>query len=680
MIGDENIMKGIGKRTMAVLLSLVMLLTLFVPSFAADDLDFQYEVITNTATVSITGYTGSDETVVIPDSLAGRRVVEIGSGAFARKAIKKVVISSNVQRIRDDAFHDCSALQSVSIPASVTAIGNYAFAGCVSLTELTIASASTIIGYSAFEGCTALQSVTLPSATIREAAFRNCTALETIELKDSVQSVGRYAFDGTAWLNAQPDGLITLNKIVYSYTGDDTSVEIPEDICAIADYAFSGSDVETVILPDGLYYIGIYAFYDCRNMTYLSVPASVISIGTRAIGYTSAGVADFTVYAFSDSIAAQWAANNALTLELIDDCTHDFSDWVVSLEPTCTTDGTRTRRCPKCNASEEETIEATGHVWSGWTVISELSCTEDGVKRRTCTVCGATDDEVTEASGHVWSEWKTVKNANCTQPGVQKHTCAVCRAEEDQSIEPTGHRWQVDDTTDKNGWKQRKAATCTEPGENVRVCAVCQAEETAKIEPLGHTADEWTVLKDATPVTPGEREGVCTRCGASFTETIPIITEELPDDVKTLSLIDNASIAFNDSKTCLLGVVPGSTVNDVLLQFQYPGHILVTDISLQVVDGESKAATGYFLFLVKVNPETNQEEPIDTTCIIITGDVDGDGDITAADARRALRISASLEKVSSPFLMAADLDGDKSVTASEARKILRVASRLDVFQ
>ena len=494
-----------------------------------------------------------------------------------------------------------------------------------------------------------------------------------------MQSVGRYAFDGTAWLKKQPAGLITINKIVYTYTGNDATVVLPDSIRSIADYAFSASGVEAVILPDGLYYIGNYAFYDCKNMKYLSVPASVISMGTRAVGYTADGVADFTVYAYTDSIGAKWAENNALTVELIDDCTHTFPEWSVTLEPTCTAQGTQIRRCPKCNALETQTIAANGHSWTGWTVISELSCTTDGVQRRTCTVCGETEDSVTEATGHTWSEWVIEQEAACTQEGSHKHTCTVCGTEESEAIPALGHRWIVDETTDVDGWTVVKSPTCTDAGEKTRVCAVCLAEETVEVDPLGHTTDEWTVTKDPTPVTPGEREGRCKRCDALFTEEIPPLTEELPDNVKTLSLIDNATIAFNDSKTCVTGVRAGDTVNDVLLQFNYPGHILATDISLREVDGESKAATGYFLFLVRVNPETNEAEPIDTTCIIIQGDVDGDGAISAVDARLTLRIAASLETVRSPFFMAADLNGDNTVTAAEARKILRVASRLDTF-
>lgn len=60
-----------------------------------------------------------------------------------------------------------------------------------------------------------------------------------------------------------------------------------------------------------------------------------------------------------------------------------------------------------------------------------------------------------------------------------------------------------------------------------------------------------------------------------------------------------------------------------------------------------------------------------------SGDVDGNGNVTAADARLALRAAASLEKLTDEQAAAADMDGDGSVNAADARKILRKASKLD---
>ena len=70
--------------------------------------------------------------------------------------------------------------------------------------------------------------------------------------------------------------------------------------------------------------------------------------------------------------------------------------------------------------------------------------------------------------------------------------------------------------------------------------------------------------------------------------------------------------------------------------------------------------------------------PVLTPSYII-GDVNGDGKITAADARKALRIAAGLDKVENltvPFEIV-DYNCDKKITAADARKILRKAAGLE---
>lgn len=59
------------------------------------------------------------------------------------------------------------------------------------------------------------------------------------------------------------------------------------------------------------------------------------------------------------------------------------------------------------------------------------------------------------------------------------------------------------------------------------------------------------------------------------------------------------------------------------------------------------------------------------------GDVNGDTEITAVDARLALRFSAKLEKPSEKQLISADLNNNSAIDAAEARKILRAAAKLE---
>lgn len=59
------------------------------------------------------------------------------------------------------------------------------------------------------------------------------------------------------------------------------------------------------------------------------------------------------------------------------------------------------------------------------------------------------------------------------------------------------------------------------------------------------------------------------------------------------------------------------------------------------------------------------------------GDVNGDGKVTTADARLALRAATALEKLTEEAEEAADMNNDGKVTTSDAREILREATKLD---
>ena len=60
----------------------------------------------------------------------------------------------------------------------------------------------------------------------------------------------------------------------------------------------------------------------------------------------------------------------------------------------------------------------------------------------------------------------------------------------------------------------------------------------------------------------------------------------------------------------------------------------------------------------------------------VLGDVNVDGDVTAEDARLALRNSAQLEELNTYQIANADIDGDGKVTASDAREILLLSANI----
>jgi hypothetical protein len=130
-------------------------------------------------TITITGYTGSGSSVVIPDTTNDYPITSIGSNAFWGSSLTYVAISSNVTSIAQGAFENSVNLISVTIPNSVTNIGNNAFLSCISLTNVTIPDGVMSIGTNAFGNCYSLTSVTIPDSftSFSDSMFSCCNDL-----------------------------------------------------------------------------------------------------------------------------------------------------------------------------------------------------------------------------------------------------------------------------------------------------------------------------------------------------------------------------------------------------------------------------------------------------------------------------------------------------------------------
>lgn len=76
--------------------------------------------------IKITGYTGSESTVVIPEEIDGLKVMEISKGAFSGE-IERVVIPRTVKNIQSGAFSDCESLREVVFFDSVVSVWDKSF-------------------------------------------------------------------------------------------------------------------------------------------------------------------------------------------------------------------------------------------------------------------------------------------------------------------------------------------------------------------------------------------------------------------------------------------------------------------------------------------------------------------------------------------------------------------------
>ena len=112
---------------------------------------------------------------------------------------------------------------------------------------------------------------TYPVTSIGSSAFYDCPGLTSVTIPNSVTSIGSGAFDGTAWYNNQPDGLVYAGKVAYKYKGTmpaNTSISLQEGTLGIAGSAFNNcSGLTSMTIPSSVTNIDIFAFENCPNLT-----------------------------------------------------------------------------------------------------------------------------------------------------------------------------------------------------------------------------------------------------------------------------------------------------------------------------------------------------------------------------------------------------------------------------
>lgn len=182
------------------------------------------------------------------------RVISIGDYAFSRCNMTSVTISDNVMSIGEGAFCECSNLTSVTIPYTVTEIeiGMYAFKGCVSLGDLTIPASVASIGYGAFTRCTALKRLTIEDGT------------STLELG----------------YNSEYKGLFSDCPLERVYLGRNLSYETYSS-CGYSPF-YDIATLVSVEIGSNVTSIGDYLFSCCESLTSITIPISVMNIGSKA--------------------------------------------------------------------------------------------------------------------------------------------------------------------------------------------------------------------------------------------------------------------------------------------------------------------------------------------------------------------------------------------------------------
>ena len=284
----------------------------------------EYEIKAGTLSIACSAFANNTniKKIIMPSSLK-----DAGENAFWYCTNLESVELSALNHIRGATFAYCTSLKSIIIPEGTTSITSGAFSNCTSLEYVSIPSSCTKIKADAFKYCINLKTILLPTSIteIGNYAFSHCSSLKTIHLANSLTKIGICAFSdclcletiyyqgtvyqwesiskGNSWdyntgayvieYTLQPGLNYTLidNKyysVKYVEKSVETTVIIPSTynglpVKVIEDNAFYNcTNITSISLPDSITHIGVSAFNNCTNLVNINIPESVIKIGEYA--------------------------------------------------------------------------------------------------------------------------------------------------------------------------------------------------------------------------------------------------------------------------------------------------------------------------------------------------------------------------------------------------------------
>ena len=211
-------------------------------------------------------------------------------------------IPSGVQVIGYGSFAYCTNVTDVTIPSSVKTIESLAFEGCTGLTSITLPDMLERIGDVAFYGCDGLASVNIPASvtTIEDGAFAYCANLKTIGVEPGNTA---YKSDHGVLYSADGQTLIqypcarenkhysvanttrTLGSYCFS-RAKVKSVYLPQSLQDMGREAFYDSEVERVVIDEGLEVIPTNGFGNCSMLQSVYLPSTIKEIGPQAFFYS----------------------------------------------------------------------------------------------------------------------------------------------------------------------------------------------------------------------------------------------------------------------------------------------------------------------------------------------------------------------------------------------------------
>lgn len=108
--------------------------------------------------------------------------------------------------------------------------------------------------------------------------------IKSINIPDSVTTIGDYAFEGYENLTSITisNSVTSIGNCAFLGCTKLTSINIPESVTSIGGGAFAGTGLTSINIPNSVTSIESWAFKDCTGLTSINIPNSVTSIGDCA--------------------------------------------------------------------------------------------------------------------------------------------------------------------------------------------------------------------------------------------------------------------------------------------------------------------------------------------------------------------------------------------------------------
>lgn len=236
-------------------------------------------------TVTITGYTGNDTEVVIPNEINGKDVTIIAEGAFREKGLTKVTLPNTLKEIGMYSFFR-NPLTHIDIPHGVTNIESFAFR-VNKLETVTIPNSVTEIGNYAFTDNN-LTDIYIPDSVTEIGiwAFRY-NELEEVRISNNLTRIGRHVFDS--------------NKL--------ETVNIPDNVEEIQVGAFSNNELTNVVIPSSVVRVWDNAFSN-NDIANVQIKNENLIFGSDIFADNLTNPGDVTIHGYSSSTAETYATDN----------------------------------------------------------------------------------------------------------------------------------------------------------------------------------------------------------------------------------------------------------------------------------------------------------------------------------------------------------------------------------